>query len=369
MRILFDHQAFSLQNTGGITRSFYELVRHLSQVDGVHPETLLGFSSTAWPMREASRPNGKLMHWGKRVFSGGMPTYALNELLLNPVALCRGPFDLYHNTLYRFMPGVRARRYIATHHDCVQERFPELFPDAARIIAAKRKMFRKADRVLCVSESSRADLESFYGVEPGRCTVIYNGVSPMIRSEDGAVELARAIAQPFLLYVGIRASYKNFDGFLKAFAHSGLQSTYRLLVLGGGAFSHHEHRLVRALSLEDRIVSVPFASPGLLAEAYAQTRLLVYPSFYEGFGLPPLEAMQSGTPVLVAASPATTEVCGDAALYFDPQSPEDFIHQLKAALQDEPARRDMVAKGLEHVRKYRWDATVEQTLQVYRSLI
>jgi glycosyltransferase involved in cell wall biosynthesis len=369
MRILYDHQAFSLQNTGGITRYFFELISRFASIDDIHPEILLGFSGTMWPIREASRPNGKVVHWGKRLSSSGMLTYALNELLLNVYATSHRKVDIYHNTLYRFMPSVRARRLVATHHDCVQERFPELFPDHARIFAAKRRMFKRADLVLCVSESSRSDLEHFYGVEPNRTKVIYNGVSPMVRSESGKAELLQKVHRPFLLYVGIRAAYKNFNGFLEAFAETGLADRYDLVAVGGGRFSDQELHLIQDLGIRNAVVSIPFASPDLLAEAYANAALLVYPSLYEGFGLPPLEAMAMRTPALVAATPATLEVCMDAAFFFNPQDFSDFTCKLRFALENEEMRNGKITQGLKVAQQYKWDQTAMQVLAAYESIL
>ena len=369
MRIVFDHQAFSLQNTGGITRYFFELIKHFSIAENISPEVLLGFSSTIWPIKEWSKPNGQALHWGPRLISSGMITYVINELLLNAYVLTRGQYDIYHNTLYRFMPAVRAHRFVATHHDCIQERFPHLFPDHGRIIRTKRRMFRQADLVLCVSEASRVDLQEFYDVEPERTRVVYNGVSPMHRSDQGRIEMKKFARRPFILYVGIRASYKNFDGLLRSFARSGLLETYDLVVIGGGSFSESERKQIQELGLQSCIISIPTASAELLAEAYAITSLLVYPSLYEGFGLPPLEAMMMATPVLVASSPATREVCQDAAFFFDPFDEADFVDKLIHALHDTAARRDKIKQGSELIQRYRWTKTADQVLSAYRSLL
>jgi glycosyltransferase involved in cell wall biosynthesis len=368
MRIVYDHQVFSLQNSGGISSYYFELASHLSRGAFADLDVFLGLNSSIYPFRELERPHAHILGWSSRL-RPGLARYALNELLMGARSVAGGKWDIYHNTLYRFMPTVRARRFVATHHDCVQERFPELFPDHARIISAKRRMFEQADLVLCVSESSRLDLEHFYGVEPGRCKVIYNGVSPMVRSEEGKTELLRKVRRPFLLYVGLRAQYKNFRGFLSAFAESGLRTTYDLLIVGGGAFSNDEWQFIRSLDLQEIVISVPTATPEFLAEAYCIARLLVYPSLYEGFGFPPLEAMLLGTPALVAASPATLEVCGNAATFFDPRDQADFVTRLKLAVDDEALRQEKIATGLKFVERYRWDRTAAQVLAAYQSIL
>ncbi|SEB94125.1 glycosyltransferase family 4 protein [Terriglobus roseus] len=368
MRILYDHQAFTLQNTGGITLYFYELLKYLRTVQGVETTTLLGYSSTKWPLQSQTAPPNRLVHWGPRPVASGMATFVLNELLLNPLVVVSGQFDVYHNTLYRFMPGARATARVATHHDCVHERFPELFPDSGRIVRTKARMFHEADLILCVSSSSRDDLLHFYDVDPARTLVVHNGVSPPQRTSSGAGALLKVARRPFLLYVGIRASYKNFDGLLTAFARSGLHRHFDLLALGGGPLNAAEQAQIALLGLSEQVISIPYAPPDLLAEAYAQATLFVYPSLYEGFGIPPLEAMASETPALVARSPATTEVCGNAAIFFEPQDKADFAAKLIAAVEDEPLRRQHVDAGLALIPRYKWTRTAEQTLAAYRSL-
>jgi glycosyltransferase involved in cell wall biosynthesis len=368
MRIVYDHQVFSLQNSGGISSYSFELASHLRRGAFADVDVFLGLNHCIYPFHSLERPRTHIRGWDTNL-RPGLARYALNEVVTGAWSVAGGRWDIYHNTLYRFMPTVRARRFVATHHDCVQERFPELFPDHARIIGAKRRMFHQADLVLCVSESSRADLEQFYGVEPSRCRVIYNGISPMARSETGKTELLQRTQRPFLLYVGIRAKYKNFRGFLSACAEVGLHADYDILALGGGPFSDDELRFIRGHGLQQAVISVPIASPDLLTEAYSMARLLVYPSFYEGFGFPPLEAMQLGTPALVAASPATLEVCGDAAIFFDPSDQADFVNKLKSALGSEALRQAKIGIGLKFVHRYRWDRSAAQVLAAYQSIL
>jgi glycosyltransferase involved in cell wall biosynthesis len=368
MRVTFDHQAFSLQNRGGITRYFYELIRYLSKTNGVEVQALLGFSSTIWPLHELLPQSGRLQHWGPRLVDSGMTTYAINEILLSLASLSSTKADLYHNTLYRFMPALRARSYVATHHDCIQERYPDLFEDRARIMRAKKKMFAQADLIFCVSESSRLDLEAFYGVAPSKCRVVYNGVSLMPRSPEGAQRFDQLTTRPFLLYVGTRAAYKNFDGFLKAFSALNLKAGFDIVAVGGDKFTEHEKGLAQILGLEPVLRIIPSASPAVLAEAYARAELLVYPSLYEGFGLPPLEAMLAGTPALIASCPATVEVCSGAGIFFDPQDPEHFCIQLTRALEDSELRKRSVEAGLALAQRFKWQTTAEQVMAGYESL-
>ena len=368
MNILYDHQAFSLQSAGGITRYFRELMSRLSRVEGVKPVALLGLSDS-----HSSIPgivgHERTFLWNHSFFSPGLTTYAINEALLNAVALSSGKFDIYHNTLYRFMPLARAQRFVATHHDCIQERFPESFKDRGRIFRAKRQMFQQTDLVFCVSESSRADLEEFYGVGPEKTKVVYNGVSDMKRTPKGHAELRKIVDRDFILYVGKRDGYKNFTGLIRAMQLSGIHQTHRLLSLGGGILTAEERKQIADAGLKEIITIVPHASFELLSESYAAASLLVYPSLYEGFGLPPLEAMQMKCPALVARSSATSEVCRDGAFFFDPNVIEEFSEMLKFSLYDTSAREAVIERGLNVVRRYSWDRTAAEVLMGYRAVL
>lgn len=236
MEIVFDHQAFALQVTGGITRYYYEVIRRLNLVDDIATHTQLGFCTTIWPLHDAMSSRSSVLHWGKRPVNSGVGTFLLNEALLNPYNRFKKKTDIYHNTLYRFMPGIRARSYVATHHDCTVERYPQLFHEAAMVIKAKKKMLQQADLVFCITESCRNDLHEFYDFDRSRTLVLTNGSDPLPRSAAAQAELAALVKRPYLLYVGTRFSYKNFSGFLRAFAQSGLQKDYALLAVGGAAF-------------------------------------------------------------------------------------------------------------------------------------
>ncbi len=369
MKILYDHQAFSLQNEGGITRYFHEIIRRLSRIDGVEPISLIGFSSVDLAVSADLRSRGETTLWNWPRLKPGLPRYAINEAISSGLALIEGKFDIYHNTLYRFMPLARARRYVATHHDCIHERFPELFKDRERIFRAKQKMFTQSDLIFCVSESSRADLQEFYKVEPGRTKVVHNGVSEMKRTLSGRDQLKKIIDTDFILYIGRRDGYKNFEGLVNAIRQSGTSRTHALVAVGGGPFSAQERRLIQDSGLEKRVVLITKASPELLAECYSKASLFVYPSRYEGFGLPPLEAMRLRCPTLVARSAATTEICKGGAFFFDPDQPEEFSDMLKTALFDASAREAMVIRGLTVSECYSWDNCASEVLTGYQSLI
>ena len=368
MRILYDHQAFSLQSYGGITRVFSEIIRYMNRQPHVTTDVLLGFSATRANFGTLVTPPGRVIHPGPALFDRGVFDYATNEIFSTLMAPLLGTYDIYHSTYYRFLPAIRTKRRIATHHDCVQEMLPHLFPNSRRIFRWKQAMFRKADLILCVSAASRMDLLRFYDIADEKAIVVHNGVSPMMQDPAGEAELRAAVSGKFLLYVGARHTYKNFDGLLRAYAASGLTEDYSLLALGGGPPSAGQRAIIEELGLADRVKFVPYASAALLAEAYASAALLVYPSLYEGFGMPPLEAASLGCVSLVAASPATIEICGDAAFFFEPTAAEDFSGMLQVAVTDTAGRTARLQRAKALLKIYTWEACGRKTLEAYQRL-
>ena len=365
MRVFYDHQAFSLQNAGGMSRYFYEIMKFMTTVPDVHTELLLGISGTVYPFRSLPPSQTRVTQF-RESLPPGMLRYVVNEILGNFAALSRGTMDIYHLTLYMRMPMVRARRFVATHHECTHERFPHLFPDVKKVLWARKKLFPKMDAIICVSESTRRDLVDFYGVDPAKTRVIYHGISALTRCPGAAKTLHEQLRREYLLYVGMRASFKNFNGLLRAFYETGLKDSIDLLVLGGGPLTADEKDLIAEWKMSDSVISIPRVSDGLLAEAYAGATLFVYPSWNEGFGFPPLEAMTLGCPVLATNRSSVPEICHDAPFYFDPADQESFNDALLRAVHDEDDRKQAVERGRKVVAKYSWERCGQETLALYR---
>jgi glycosyltransferase involved in cell wall biosynthesis len=366
MRVLYDHQVFSLQDAGGASRYHFELIRNLQGLDEIAIEVLLGLNGSVMPFRSLQQARTRVL--GRRTtMKPGLPRYAINELLSAVAAPLRGRVDIYHPTLYRALPWVRRRGVVVTHHDCTHERFPHLFPNAASIMDTKRKLFAQADAILCVSASSQRDLLHFYDVPEDKTHVVHHGFVPLGPVQGGGVDEGEVeTSAPYLLYVGSRASYKNFGFLLEAFFRSGLSGSYRLLAVGGGAFTAQEQEQIASLQLTGSITLVAKADDATLACAYRDAALFVYPSMYEGFGFPPLEAMSLGCPVLVNRTSSLPEVCGDAAFYFDSSDPEELAQRLQSIVEDKPGVANKRQLGERQVTLYDWNRCAQGTLAVYR---
>jgi glycosyltransferase involved in cell wall biosynthesis len=365
VRIAVDHQVTSLQDAGGMSRYHYELARHLRGREGISLDLLFGGQSSVLPFAELQGAGVRVESWKSRL-GPGYPRYAMNALWTAAIAPLRGRYDLYHASYQRWEPAIRHRALVATHHDATQERFPRLFPNAAAIRARKGKLYRRADLVICVSESARRDLMEIYGVEEAKTRLVHHGVTPVAGM---AAPFEDGDSRPYVLYVGSRSAYKNFSALLRAFAETAAALSMRLMVAGGGGWSASERAAIAEHGLQKRVVLLPRVDEAQLGALYRGAALLVYPSLYEGFGLPPLEAMDAGCPVLVSHTSSLPEICGDAAHYFDPASRDALTEMLGRLLGDAALLSGKVDAGRAWVGRYTWELAAAGTLAVYREAL
>jgi glycosyltransferase involved in cell wall biosynthesis len=230
----------------------------------------------------------------------------------------------------------------------------------------KRLAVSRADHVICVSGSARRDLIELFDFEPARASVVHHGcwLAPETPSP------AKISARPYLLFVGQRGGYKNFEGLLHAFATASvLRKDFDIVCFGGGSLSRHERSVIDRLGIAPGRVVHRYGSDEFLAGAYRQAAMLVYPSRYEGFGMPTVEAMTMGCPVACANTGSLPEICGDAAEYFDPLVPDAIASAVLRVLESPARRQDLVARGFERAGQFSWQACADKTARIYRSLL
>jgi glycosyltransferase involved in cell wall biosynthesis len=358
-RVVFDHQIFSKQQFGGISRYFTELARHLSQ-------------DTPWAVDvlALAHVNDHLLTLDPRLVHGlRVPHYrrlaplwqGIDERLTDGW-LSRHPAAVVHRTYYGPRRGPRRGPSVITVYDMIHELFPSFFPEEQELIAHKRAAILDADRVICISESTRRDLLSLVPVEPSRVVVVPLGVTPEVPSA------GRREDEPYLLYIGQRTAHKNFDGLLHALrATPQILSTHRVLLFGGAPWSSDDAAKVQALGLAaDRIVHMGSRETEL-AGLYRDATALVYPSTYEGFGLPVLEAMAQGCPVICGTNSSLPEVAGAAAEYCDTTSPEALGAAMLRVMDDPQHAALLRGRGAERARMFPWSRCASETAVVYDS--
>jgi len=287
--------------------------------------------------------------------------------------------DLLHVPHYN-APLFQRTPLVITIHDVIHITDPDYrvsFKSWAYARPVLRLAARKAGHIITVSEFSKAQIIERLGVPSSKVSTIYrcakSEFSPMNRDEAfKAVSVAMEIREPYLLYVGNLKRHKNVSSLLKAFAllRARRDIPQRLLILGDDARGKRELAQECArLGIGKRTDFVPYASGELLPKVYAAADLLVMPSRIEGFGLPVLEAMACGTPVVCSRAASLPEVGGEAVMYFDPQSLEDLADSIEQVLSSSELRESLKAKGLERSARFTWKESVEKHVQLYQAAL
>jgi glycosyltransferase involved in cell wall biosynthesis len=264
---------------------------------------------------------------------------------------------------------------VVTVHDLSFTRRPELFGRRDRMLLGGLVpgSVRRARRVIAVSDFTREDLIERYRLDPARVVAIQNGVSARFRPDPEAASEARralSLERPFVLFVGALQPRKNAPALVEAFARLRGHDDLELVLAGGdrGGLDDVRER-VRDLALGPRVRLLGHVSEADLPGLYSAASLLAFPSLYEGFGLPALEAMACGTPVCASSTTGLGEAVGDAGLTFDPTSPEEIAESMRLLLEDEALRERFQARGLARAASFTWRRSAVATAGVYREAI
>jgi glycosyltransferase involved in cell wall biosynthesis len=303
------------------------------------------------------------------------PGYSVAELTRFAWRLMRDRLDLFHATHYVIPPLARARA-VVTIHDIIHVLYPQFLPNRAALLYARvmiRRALRRADRIITVSYNSKRDLVDYFGIAPARIDVVYNGVAGRFnagvsRAERDRVAVKYGLPRPYLLFLGGEKPHKNVRNVLRGFAEARRERALPHALVLAGPMPKNRSRveaLIAALDLSSRVFRpgiVPEEDlPGLFAGADA----FLYPTLYEGFGLPVVEAMACGVPVLTSSTSALQEIAGGYAALVDPMD-VDAIARGIADLATNPTRRaELIELGKRRAADFSWDRAAQQTLRVY----
>jgi len=373
MRVLFDHQIFSYQTFGGISRYFFELMNQFVDFGDAECELAVRYSDNAYikSLRGARRYEslGTFKPGSRSRF---FATYFLNRRL-SARSLEKGDFDVLHPTFYDdyFLQRLRGKPFVLTLMDMTPELFPELFPTnslygrlvTARWINAKRELARRASGIIAISENTKQDAIRCYGIDASRIEVIH--LASSLVPSAGAFRESPAAGRPFVLFVGGRAGYKNFAAFADAMRPVLLRDgELRVICAGGGRFSESERHMLGRLGLAGRFEQTD-VTDGQLAGLYVAARAFVFPSRHEGFGIPIVEAFNCGCPCVLSDASCFPEIAGEAAAYFDPGQVPALTAAVERVLFDDAYRMGLVERGRERARLFSWRNTALRTLAAY----
>jgi glycosyltransferase involved in cell wall biosynthesis len=361
IRVLYDDQIFQLQKHGGISRYFSELIKEFNQSPELGIEPVLTSTRTV--------NNHLLNDSGLTFLKKNSALTGVLKLLIKSMfrfSSAQPNLDLVHHTFY--LPGFFSRwpgiPKVSTLHDMI----PERFPAKNRLWNphfSKRLYLEKSDLLLSVSNSSAQEMSTLFRLDR-IVPVTHLGVGSQFQP---GLPRPPVLSEQYFLYVGNRGGYKDFETGLIAFASIAQSFTgVKLQLVGGGKFSRAEQKLIARLGVTDRVNQSEVKSEDL-PSFYSNAVALVYPTHYEGFGLPLVEAMASGTPILCASTPINEEVCGKAGSFFEPGAHSHLAALMSEVLQAPENFQNKVEIGLEKSKTFSWRRCAEETAMAYKSLL
>ncbi|MBZ5559417.1 MAG: glycosyltransferase family 4 protein [Acidobacteriia bacterium] len=310
-----------------------------------------------------------------RTVSESAGNYSVAEQLKIPLALKREGVTLFHAPHYVLPPLVGCRS-VVTIHDCIHLMFPQYLPNRFALAYARTSIAlaaRRATRIMTVSESSKRDILRLVDAPASKIDVIYNAYDERFGVEPREQDVLRVrerfqLHDPFVLYAGNVKPHKNLERLIDAFHRLRARGLDQVkLVLIGDDISKYAalRRAVHTHQLHQHVRFLGYMPEETLAALYRLAGVFVFPSLYEGFGLPPLEAMASGTPVVTSNVSSLPEVAGDAAVLVDPYDPDAIADGIQRVLTDETLRADLKRKGLARAKQFSWDQSVRRIREIY----
>ncbi len=366
MKILYDHQIFSSQVFGGISRYFVELFKQFDASKQVEYAMQVKWSNNFYLQ--------KSKNFTPRHFFDDLNFCGKNRLLeyinrYNTVrALRRSEYDLFHPTFYNpyFLKYLKSKPFVLTVHDLIHEIYPQL-PNADKEVYARKLLINNAAMIITPSLNTKKDLLNFYAVDEDKIKVIYHGFFKITNQCKPKID--RHFPPKYFLFVGSRVFYKNFSLVVEAMDH--IRAKYpniHLICAGGGKFSEEENNLIANLNLSAKISQYNFSDDELMV-AYQRAVAFVFPSLYEGFGIPILEAFSNNCPCLLAEASCFHEVAQDAAYYFDPKKSRELSVKMLEMLSDKNKRGNLIASGQSRLKYFDWGKTAKETIDVYSQVL
>lgn len=365
MKILFDHQTFVYQRFGGISRYFTELVACFNKIkDGSASISALLSDNVYLKASEKTRTFSIL----NGHFPGSMTFYNSINRFVTKWKIRNNSYDIFHPTYYDtyFLDTIGDKPFVVTVYDMIHELYPGYWPNQVEVVDSKKKLLSKASGIIAISENTKNDILRLYpNIKSSKIKVIHlgNSFTPNNTAK-------RHVVKDYILFVGIRDHYKNFEKFLSAFhVVSSLFPNLHLVCAGGGIFTPKEMGQLTELGLNEAILYVPIRDDYFLAELYHYATLFVFPSLYEGFGIPILEAFASNCPIVLSHSSCFPEIAGNAAEYFDGNNVADMAQVLINLLNNDRRRNELRKLGIKRLELFSWEKTAQETIEFYQDVI
>lgn len=349
MKVLFDHHLF-YQLYGGASKYFVMMISHLPKDS---------WDTTAlWSINEYARTTG-LLRTTKKRFKGESTILEKINRIYTKYKISQGNFDVLHQTDFDnyFYQELGDKPLVVTYHD---SNLSTIDPHP-QIVKRQEKALRRANAIVAVSQNTKKDLLNLFDVDETKVHVIYHGIDiPEMQS----IPKGRLIKDEYFLYVGRRSAYKNFKRLVYAFANFHKTYSNVKLVCTSQEFTKEEQSLFAFLHISDTIVAIKATEQDMI-RLYRDSIALVFPSLYEGFGMPILEAWSCHCPILLANASCFPEIAKDAAIYFDPYSKDEITKKMLEIYEDKVLRSELIALGDKNVLDFSWEKCAKEHLKVY----
>jgi glycosyltransferase involved in cell wall biosynthesis len=364
IKVAYDHQTFTQQRYGGISRIYSEISSLIHKTDEFEVSIYAGLYQNIYLSEKTD-----LEIKGRHIL---YPPKSLKLMDKLNTIFCKMLYaidqpDIVHETYYsRVRSAPKKVKTVITVLDMIHEKFLN-DNDNKNFLDTKSIAISRADHVICISENTRKDLLEIMDLPPEKISTVYLGHSLLNEN----FESKPFLEFPYILYVGHRVpEYKNFERLLKAYgSKKNIQKDFKLVCFGPTPFSDEELQMIKDLEIKLDDVLYYSGNDSVLENLYTHAEVFIYPSLYEGFGIPPLEAMSLRCPVICSRISSIPEVVGDAGEYFDPYDIESIGEAIEKVVTSTSHKKTLVTKGCERVKLFTWEKCANQTAQIYRNLI
>lgn len=369
MRIAIDARMITYTGIGRYTQN---LIANLAKIDKKNSYNILIDNECKPPDLNG---NIRFHRTGYRI-----PVYSLREQSLLPLKIAGLKPDLIHYPSFNAPFLNFSKPSVVTLHDLIYYLYPKACPGRAayhyaRVMIGRAARNSNTKRIITVSNFSKAEIVKHLGVGPEKVVVIHNGVSDIYRPETDTGRLEEVVSKynidgGYILYVGNHQERKNLEGIIEAYARLMMKRDFLLVIAGKKESKKRSiYGKAQGMGLGDRVRFIGEVPENELPALYSAASLFVFPSFYEGFGLPPLESMACGTPVVTSNATSLPEVVGEAALKVDPGDPGELSTAMERVLSSGDLRAELSERGIERAARFSWEEAAKKTLQVYNEVL